>query len=107
MVNTYLLFSIICAGFLMYSAIIQAWSRLKIGIKILLIVVVGPELAAFGLLDVIVLNLIFGSLLYLELPKQWTLSRRCCDHLYDANWRGRIAGAFSVPLNAILPGHIE
>ena len=89
-------------GFLAYAAAKHAWWRLKIGIKLLLV----PAFLFFGVLDV-AFNLTFGSLLFLDVPRELTFSQRCSRHLYDLGWRGRVAGAFSVPLNAIDPGHIR
>jgi hypothetical protein len=94
----YLLF----LGFLIYAAVMQAWSRLKIGLKVLL----APVLLAVGGLDV-AFNLVVGTVLFWERPKQFTFSHRCCQHLNDPTWRGHVAGAFSVPLNAIFPNHIH
>jgi hypothetical protein len=95
---TYALF----VGFAAYAAIIQAWSKLKIGIKILYI----PVLLVFGLSDVL-FNLTIGSVLFWERAYTYTFSQRLCQHLNDTGWRGHLAGAFSVPLNAIYPNHIH
>lgn len=94
----YLLF----LGFTMYASIIQAWWKLKIGIKIMLV----PVLLVFGGLDAS-FDLVVGSILFLELPRKFTFSQRLCRHLNDAGWRGHVAGAFAVPLNAIYPDHIH
>jgi len=100
--DVFLWMYILFLGFTMYASIIQAWHKLKIGIKVLL----APVLLVFGGIDVI-FNLVIGSLLFWERPKKFTFSERLCFHLTDADWRGRIAGAFSVPLNAIYPDHIH
>jgi len=63
-------------------------------------------LLAVGAIDV-GFNVVVGSVLYWELPKQFTFSQRCCQHLTSTDWRGKVAGAFSVPLNAIFPNHIH
>jgi hypothetical protein len=44
---------------------------------------------AFGL-DVL-FNLVVGTLLFLELPRHWTFTARCKNHLSDIGWRGRLA----------------
>jgi len=93
---------ILFLGFLIYASILQAWSKLKIGIKILLV----PVLVVFGGADVL-FNFTLGSLLFLERARTYTFSQRLCQHLNDAGWKGHLAGAFSVPLNAIYPGHIH
>lgn len=94
----YLLF----LGFLIYAASKHAWHRLKIGIKILL----APVLIVFGIIDVL-FNIVVGTVLFLELPRTMTFSQRCSRHLYRNDWRGTVARAFAVPLNAIDPEHIR
>lgn len=94
----YLLF----LGFMIYAASKRAWNRLKIGIKILL----APVLVVFGVIDVL-FNAVIGSIIFLEPPRTMTFSQRCSSHLYRNDWRGSVAGAFSVPLNAIDPDHIR
>lgn len=89
-------------GFLAYSSAKQAWFRLKIGVRVLLI----PAFLFFGLIDV-VFNITAGTLLFLEVPRDLTFSQRCSRHLCDAGWRGKVANAFAVPLNAIDPNHIR
>jgi len=94
----YLLF----LGFLIYAASKHSWSRLKVGIKILLL----PVLIVFGMIDVL-FNMTIGSVLFLELPHTMTFSQRCAMNLYRNDWRSSVARAFAVPLNAIDPGHIR
>jgi hypothetical protein len=89
-------------GFTMYASIIQAWDRLKIGMKVLL----APVLIVFGGADVL-FNFTVGSALFWERAYTLTFSQRLCQHLNDVDWRGHLAGAFSVPLNAIYPDHIH
>ena len=89
-------------GFMVYASAKAAWRRLKIGIKVLLI----PALLIFGALDVVLLNAVVGTLLFMEPPKELTFSQRCSRHFYTDGWRGRMARAFAVPLNAIDIGHI-
>jgi len=64
-----------------------------------------PALLFFGALDVI-LNATIGTLMFWELPHTVTFSQRCSRHFYSNDWRGRLARAFAVPLNAIDIGHI-
>lgn len=89
-------------GFFMYAAAKHSWRKLKIGHKVM----VAPALLFFGLIDV-AFNIVIGSMLFLELPRTLTFSQRCSSHFYDLGWRGKIAGAFSVPLNAVDEGHIR
>jgi len=93
----YLLFQ----GFLIYASLKQSWYRLKIGIKILEL----PVLLIFGIADIL-FNAIVGSILFLELPSTLTFSARLRHHIYSIGWRGVMAGAISVPLNAVFIGHI-
>ena len=46
-----------------------------------------PLLLAGLLLDV-VYNATFGSLMFLEFPRTWTLTARCSSHLKEDGWRG-------------------
>lgn len=89
-------------GFLAYVAAKTSWHRMKIGIKVLIV----PAFLLFGLLDVL-FNATIGSALFLDIPRDLTFSERCSRHLFDGNWRGRIAGAFAVALNAIDEDHIK
>jgi len=103
MIILYILFwaYITFLGFMVYVSAKASWGKLKIGIKALLI----PALLFFGALDVI-LNATIGTLMFWELPHTVTFSQRCSRHFYSNDWRGRLARAFAVPLNAIDIGHI-
>jgi len=50
----------------------------------------GVLLLIFGTLDVL-LNWTFCVLLFLELPQEATVSRRCTRHFKDDGWRGDVA----------------
>lgn len=50
----------------------------------------GVLLFIFGLLDVL-LNWTFCVLLFLELPREITVSRRCTRHFKADGWRGDVA----------------
>ena len=50
----------------------------------------GILLLIFGPLDVL-LNWTFCILLFLELPRESTVSRRCMRHFTDEGWRGDVA----------------
>lgn len=98
----FIIMYVLFLGFLMYAALMQAWHRLKIGIKILVV----PVLLVFGGFDVL-FNLTFGSAIFWERPRQLTFSARLCKHMFEPGWRGKLADAFAVPLNAIFPNHIH
>ena len=53
-------------------------------------VLITPALLVFGALDVLV-NVTIGSILYLELPRRWTLSQRAASHYRADTWRGNIS----------------
>lgn len=53
-------------------------------------VLAGLLLVPFGLLDVL-LNWTFCIVLFLELPRELTISRRCMRHFKAEGWRGDIA----------------
>ena len=50
----------------------------------------APLLLIFGPLDVLV-NWTVGTLLFLEFPREFTLSKRCTRHYNDAGFRGRVS----------------
>jgi hypothetical protein len=91
-------------GFVFYAGCIQAWNRLLIGAKILLL----PPVLIFGIVDIL-FNSTFGTIMFLEFPTLHliTFSKRCEYHMHEANWRGSIAGAYCFLLNCIIPGHCE
>ena len=91
-------------GFFMYGSAIQAWNRLKIAFKIL----IAPVVIIFGIMDV-GFNVVFGSIMFLEPPfiHGITFSQRCCHWYILSGWRSSLAGAWSVPLNEIVPNHIK
>jgi hypothetical protein len=89
-------------GYLAYASLHRSWKQLKVGIKLLSI----PGMAVFGAMDVVLLNFVVGTVLFAELPREFTFSQRCSRHKNDAGWRGSIAGALSVPLNAVEEYHI-
>jgi len=89
-------------GFMVYVSAKQSWDRLKFGIKLLLL----PAITFFGILDVL-FNATVGSLLFLALPRELTFSQRLNHYVTTQGWRGSVARAFAVPLNAISPNHIK
>ncbi len=89
-------------GFLIYAATKHAWYELKFGMKVL----IAPAIIVFACIDVL-FNVIIGSLMFIELPTQLTFSERCIKHYKQNTWRGSIARAFSIPLNAIDKDHIK
>lgn len=48
-------------------------------------------LAAIGIIMDVLINIIVGTILFLELPKTWLLTARLQSHLDDTGWRGSIA----------------
>lgn len=99
-------------GFFVYAAASSAWNRMLIGHKVL----IAPVLLLFGLVDVL-FNVTLGALMFWEEPlpqtgmwwyqRDWTFSQRCCRWYRASGWRGSLAGAWSVPLNAVYPKHIH
>ena len=59
-----------------------------------------------GLIDVVV-NATYGSLVFLELPKEWTLTKRTERLKADAGWRGALAWKLCDLLNYISPNHCK
>jgi hypothetical protein len=50
----------------------------------------APLLLYFGILDVLV-NWVLGTLLFLDVPREFTLSQRCSRHYRKPGWRGRVS----------------
>lgn len=74
-------------GFLIYSSVHRAWNTLKPVVKVIL-----APFMVFWFVDV-AWNLIPGSLIFLERPRQLTFTKHCEEHLKDTDWRGTIARA--------------
>ena len=47
-----------------------------------------------GLLSDVVFNVVLGSLMYLEIPREWLFTTRCERHLHADTWRGCLARWF-------------
>jgi len=47
-----------------------------------------------GLFSDFCFNLVIGTIVYVELPKQLLFTSRCNLHLQDTNWRGSVARWF-------------
>jgi len=93
---------LLLAGFLIYSSAHRAWNGLKPVVKAIL-----SPFMLFYLVDV-AFNLIFGSIMFLELPMQLTLTARCREHLKDTNFRGTIARALcNHMMDPFDPGHCK
>lgn len=58
-----------------------------------------------GFLVDVVYNLVWGSILFIEPPKQFTLTQRIKRHTDKATWRGKIARLICAKLNKYDPGH--
>lgn len=62
--------------------------------------------AAVGLLLDLAFNATAGSIMYLEVPREWLFTSRCKRHKDDAGWRGHVARWWARQLNQIDPGHV-
>jgi hypothetical protein len=65
----------------------------KRGVPKVTLILIAPPLLT-GLLIDVSYNLTFGCLLFLELPRTWTLTSRCDSHLKETTWRGSLARWF-------------
>lgn len=63
-------------------------------------------LAVAGLALDVLFNLTFGSVMYLELPREWLFTKRCQRHVGDPGSRGRMARFWAKQLNLFDPGHV-
>lgn len=89
-------------GFVFYAGVKQAWGRLSFFGKVLL----APPVLVFGAADLI-FNATIGSLLFLEIPHEWTFSERCDLDQGRSGYRGKLAKAICRLLNSIIPGHCK
>ena len=62
--------------------------------------------AAAGLMLDLAFNLVIGTGLFLELPRELMFTSRVKRHVRDAGWRGRLAKFFARQLNQIDIGHV-
>ena len=58
-------------------------------------------LAVVGLVFDALFNILFGSVMFLERPREWLFSARVQRHYKTEGWRGRLAGFWKTQLNAI------
>ena len=62
--------------------------------------------AIVGIALDIAFNLIAGTILYLELPRELMFTSRCKRHIDSQDWRRSIALWWQRQLNQIDPGHV-
>jgi len=48
-------------------------------------------LAAIGIIMDVLINIVVGTIIFVELPKTWLLTARLQSHMDDPNWRGALA----------------
>jgi len=92
-------------GFIYYAGVVRVWDEMLIGQKI----VASPPLVVFGLVDVLILRCILGTIIFIELPTMATItfSKQCESHMDEDNWRGKIARAFCFLLNTFIRAHCQ
>ena len=56
--------------------------------------VIGYPLLFIGLIFDIAFNLIVGSIVFIEPPKEWLFTNRCIRHIKRSNFRGKVARWF-------------
>jgi hypothetical protein len=65
-------------------------------------------LAAIGLVLDVAFNVVFGSLMFLELPRELLFTSRCKRHFRGSTGRRqRLAAWWGRQLNAFDPGHVS
>jgi len=55
-------------------------------------------LAAVGVILDFLYNVVYGSIMFLELPREWLLTKRLNRHIGEDTWRGKLANWFCVHL---------
>jgi uncharacterized protein (DUF2062 family) len=63
-------------------------------------------LAVVGLVLDVLFNLTFGSVMYLELPRELLFTKRCQRHIKGSGSRQRMAAFWQRQLNLFDPGHV-
>ena len=48
-------------------------------------------IAGLVILDAIVMNIIIGTIMFVELPREWLFTTRCQRHMRENTFRGKIA----------------
>ena len=105
--NTFYLFMVVfilsfyalIAGFFMYAAVKPVWNKFETLEKIILF-----PFSVFYLVDVF-FNFVFGTIIFLEPPRQLTFTARCSQYLDDNTWRGTRARIFCKRMNIVQPNH--
>jgi hypothetical protein len=65
-------------------------------------------LAAIAFVLDVAFNVTFGTLMYLELPRECLFTTRCKRHFRgEEGWRQRLAVFWQKQLNILDPGHID
>lgn len=65
-------------------------------------------LAIIGVVADVAFNMIFGTVVYLELPREWLFTARCRRHFRGKRgWRKTISEFFAKQLNQFDPGHVS
>ena len=87
-------------SFLIYTQVHAKWVYLEPVLRIILLPFMLLWFVDVGF------NLVIGSILFMEPPRQLTLTQRCDSHLHDKGFRGSIARALcNHILNVFEPGH--
>jgi hypothetical protein len=64
-------------------------------------------LVVIGLVLDVAFNVVFGSLMFLELPRELLFTSRCKRHFRGAGRGQRLAAWWGRQLNAFDPGHVK
>ncbi len=89
-------------AYVIYAGVKRVWSQLSFIQKSFFL-----PIALFYPVDIL-FNWTLGSLLFLEAPKELTLSERCERHIQGHNFlRKRIANQVCLLLNIFEPNHCE
>jgi hypothetical protein len=88
-VFTYLAFASMWLQYLAVMNLKEHRSKLTLAAKLW-----AYPMLIVGIFSDFLFNLVIGTIVYIELPKQLLFTSRCNLHLRDTNWRGSVARWF-------------
>jgi hypothetical protein len=90
--------------FAVHWAYVAIMAARKVELTLYWKVVLYP-LAVIGLVLDVAFNLTFGTVMYVEIPRELLFTARCRRHKRGDGWRKNLAEWFCHNLNAFYPGH--
>lgn len=97
---TYALITLLCVYLLWvhYVAVMRLMQVRDAGHLTIAMKAIGYPALVVGLLLDLIVNTVVATLIFLELPKEWTVSARLTRHSESTGWRQRVAVAIRTAL---------